>query len=271
MRPLLLSLLFALTYAADLEQITTTDGRRFIGYYDGEAQTMTIEGPPKAVVRIPRDQVVERAAYIRPEEKDPVKRDEAALVKIEAERLAAIGEAARLFKYAEGHSGKEAETARLQASERMSHADDLAKKAEAVKARVEAAKGAKVAPASATVAKPAAEGEASSKPAQAKAGADPRAEFARALAEAEAEYLEKQLTAGARYLSEVDTSESPEIKDPRQSEKNEADRISARNALSREFVGMKARVGKAKSIEEKRAFMQKVNFLLVRHQQLSDR
>lgn len=142
MRHLLLLSLFALSYAADLEQITTTDGRRFIGYYDGEAQTMTIEGPPKAVVRIPREQVVERSAYIRPEEKDPVKRDAAALVKMEAERIAAIGEAARLFKYAESHSGQEAAAARIQAADRLSLADELSKRMAPIQERAAAAKAA---------------------------------------------------------------------------------------------------------------------------------
>ncbi len=142
MRHLLLLSIFALSYAADLEQITTTDGRRFIGYYDGEAQTMTIEGPPKAVVRIPREQVVERSAYIRPEEKDPAKRDAAALVKMEAERIAAIGEAARLFKYAESHSGQEAAAARIQAADRLSLADELSKKMAPIQERAAAAKAA---------------------------------------------------------------------------------------------------------------------------------
>ena len=65
MRPLIL-LLFALSLtAAELEQITLTDGRRLVGYYDDIAGTVTLDGPAKAVLPIAARQVASRAPYIR--------------------------------------------------------------------------------------------------------------------------------------------------------------------------------------------------------------
>jgi hypothetical protein len=125
---------------AELEQITISDGRRFIGYYDAGAGTITIEGPPKAVIRVTAEQVVGRSPVVRAPETDPVKRDEAELVRLEAEHAAAIADATRLRKFATTRSGKDAEVALSQADERAAQAARAAEKIDAVKARLVAAK-----------------------------------------------------------------------------------------------------------------------------------
>lgn len=140
MRPLALLLLALSLTAAELEQITLADGRRFVGYYDADAGTVTIEGPPRAVIRVKGSEVTSRAAYIRPPESDPAKRDEAELVRLEAEHAAAVAEAARLRKFAGSRSGKEAETATAQANARMEEAERLALEAESIRSRQQAAK-----------------------------------------------------------------------------------------------------------------------------------
>lgn len=67
MRPYLLLALFSLCTAAELEQITTTDGRRLVGTYDEAAGTMTLDGPGAAVIKLrPRD-VKSRDAFVRAE------------------------------------------------------------------------------------------------------------------------------------------------------------------------------------------------------------
>ena len=140
MRPLALLLLALSLTAAELEQITLADGRRFVGYYDADAGTVTIEGPPKAVIRVKGSEVTSRAAYIRPPESDAAKRDEAELVRLEAEHAAAVAEAARLRKFAGSRSGKEAETATAQANARAAEAEGLAAKMAAMRAKMAAAK-----------------------------------------------------------------------------------------------------------------------------------
>lgn len=154
--PLLLAL-FSLCTAAELEQITTTDGRRLVGYYDAASQTMTLEGPPKAVIRLTGDQVADRNPYARAEEKDPVKRDAAALVKLEADRQAAIADATRLRKFATRESGKDSDVALAQANERLAVAETLGKQIDEIQARMPAkAKPAKAsaAPANSVAAAP---------------------------------------------------------------------------------------------------------------------
>jgi hypothetical protein len=65
MKSLLLALLCCSLGAAELEQITLADGRRLVGYYDEGAGTVTIEGPPKAVIAVTAAQVTSRSPYIR--------------------------------------------------------------------------------------------------------------------------------------------------------------------------------------------------------------
>lgn len=138
MRPLALLLLALSLPAADLEQITLVDGRRLIGYYDAEAGKLTVEGPPKAVLPVSAAQIVSRSPYVRAIETDPVKRDEQALIQLEAERDAALADVNRLRKFAADRTGKDAETALAQAAERADHAGRLADKIDAAKARLAA-------------------------------------------------------------------------------------------------------------------------------------
>jgi hypothetical protein len=69
--------------------------------------------------------VASRSPYVRAPEADPAKRDAAELVRLEAEREAALAEAERLRKFASTRTGKDAEVAIAQAFER----DAVAKQA----------------------------------------------------------------------------------------------------------------------------------------------
>jgi hypothetical protein len=207
--------------AAELEQITTADGRRFVGYYDADAQTMTIEGPPKAVIRLAGSNIVDRAPYVRPIEKDPIKRDEAAMVQMEAERLAAISDAARLRKFAQSRSGKESEIALAQANEQMTRATDLANKIDETRARIDQAK-----PKPETPATPAKPPQTSTQQAE--------DELAKAKVQAEKlreQAIEIEFAATLTWLKSLDLSPIEPAKlseDPRQSE------IDARNEAMRQ-------------------------------------
>jgi hypothetical protein len=220
MRTAILLLMIAGTVtAAELEQITLTDGRRFIGYYDQVAGTLTVEGPPKAVIRVTGGQIAARAPYIRPIDTDPAKRDEAELVRLEAEHAAAIGEAERLRKFAGSRSGRDAEVATSQANERAAQAEKLAEQIAALKARVIARKP-KPEP---TVATPASRQE------QARQAAG------KALAEAFAlrdQAAAKEFEALVDLLKSIDLEEKeiPELgPDPRKSEVEQRERQKAEN------------------------------------------
>lgn len=75
---IILALLFVTALgAAELEQITTTDGRKLVGTYDENAGTMTLDGPGAAVIKLrPRD-VKAREACVRPEAPAPAPKTEA--------------------------------------------------------------------------------------------------------------------------------------------------------------------------------------------------
>ena len=211
MRPLLLLLLALSLTSAELEQITLADGRRLIGYYDEAAGRLTVEGPPKAVLPITARQIVSRSPYVRAVETDPVKRDEAELVRLESEHAAAIADASRLRKFASTRTGKDAETAIAQADERVTQATRLAEKIDAARARLATSKPA-----------PSPE-QASARPAPAKADS---AQSALIKAREEARRLREQATAlefnaVVAWLQASDlTPLAPPIlgEDPRQSE-----------------------------------------------------
>lgn len=135
MRAIALLLLALALTSAELEQITLTDGRRLVGYYDEAAGKLTVEGPPKVVLSVAAAQIASRAAYVRPEETDPAKRDAASLVRLEAERDAAVAEATRLRSFAATRSGKDAEVATAQAAAQEDAAKALDQKIAAIRER----------------------------------------------------------------------------------------------------------------------------------------
>lgn len=208
MKPLLLLAFVSLSIAADLEYITTADGRNFIGYYDAAAGTLTVEGPPKAVLRMPAAQITQRSPYIRVPDADPAKRDAAEVVRLEAEQAAALAEAARLRKFASTRAGKDVEVALAQANEHQSLAQALGAKADALRVRVASARQA----ATPLAAQPVAD------------GSEPRSRIYKALAEVYAlrdEATTKEFEALVEYLGSKDLAEKPLpplSADPRQSE-----------------------------------------------------
>ena len=68
MRCLLLAMFSCALSAAELEQITTTDGRRLIGTYDDVAGVLVLDGPGAASIKLPSSQVKARSPFIRPPE-----------------------------------------------------------------------------------------------------------------------------------------------------------------------------------------------------------
>lgn len=232
MRPLALLLLALSLTAAELEQITLTDGRRLIGYYDGGAGTLTVEGPPKAVIRVAPTQIASRAAYVRPVETDPVKRDEAELIRLEAEHAAAVADATRLRDFAGKRSGKDAEVAMARANDRMEQAGALAEKIDALKAKVAETKspqpliGATVAdlPKSKTSLEEAQEGFVKA-----------RAEAARIRQQA----VEVEFIAALKWLEAMDLNQQPVLDlgiDPRQSEVEARNRAILQNAFRSRYA-----------------------------------
>lgn len=76
MRPIALLLLALSLTAAELEQITLTDGRRLIGYYDEAAGKIVLDGPTRAILPIRPDQVASRSPYVRSPEAEQAKKEE---------------------------------------------------------------------------------------------------------------------------------------------------------------------------------------------------
>jgi hypothetical protein len=231
MRPLILLALALSLTAADLEQITLTDGRRLIGYYDEAAGKLTVEGPPKVVLNVTTAQVASRSPYVRAPEADPAKRDAAELVRLEAEREAALADIARLRKFASTRSGKDAEIALSQADERKAQADKLGDKISATRQRIEA-----------TAPKP------DAAPQQSQASPQTaREEVAAAMAEVHAlrdQAAAKEFDALAAFLGKADLEEMPVPalgSDPRQSEIDKRQQVmdeNARRTQLRELLGL---------------------------------
>ena len=237
MRALLLLLLALSLTAAELEQITLADGRRLIGYYDAEAGKLTVEGPPPVVLNVKPSQVASRSAYVRAPEADPAKRDAAELVRLEAERDAALADAARLHKFATTRTGKDVDIALSQSAERKEQADKAGEKIAVLKQRMAAA--AAVATSAELVRQ---------QPPQS-AAHSARQEVGSALAEVYAlrdQASEKEFDALVSYLGKIDLTEAsfPELSaDPRQSEIDKRQQIADENERRRqlrELLGLAA-------------------------------
>lgn len=67
MRAMMLILFVVVGFAAELEQITTTDGRKLVGTYDDIAGTVTLDGPGAAVIRLKPEMVKQREPFVRAE------------------------------------------------------------------------------------------------------------------------------------------------------------------------------------------------------------
>lgn len=59
--PIIITCSICLAASAEREQLTLKDGRVLIGVYDGDAGTITLDGPGSAIVRIGKDQISNRS------------------------------------------------------------------------------------------------------------------------------------------------------------------------------------------------------------------
>lgn len=227
--------------AAELEQFTLTDGRRFVGYYDAEAGTATIEGPPRAVIKVKPSDILSRAPYVRPIDADPIKRDEAELTRLEAERAAAVADAVRLRQFAGTRSGMESDVAFAQAAERENQAASLVEKIDALRAKIDAARP------------PKPERQATAKAIE----AERTAKLDRAMEEAErlrqqALDLEFQAVVSWIESQNLAPADVPKLsKDPRQSEIEAQQRAEQENARKERLSNILAKAKRAENNGEK--------------------